>query len=223
LIQKIVFEDTTYSGAHLPSSTIYLRLTALAPDIFNKLIISKRLEQLSPTASTAFSAAIATRMMPIYTLAIPGETSDLESALEQAWDYVLEANKSLPDCQKQLDVTMNLIQRVPTKAGKFKLYAEDSIAAVAYTLRTIVFSNPEEAIWTAQRMFETVTRHLQEKNSYSLQGSELIEKIISEPLMQAEFARQFEDLDELKKWNLENGLAIKKRARASQVLPNDLC
>ncbi len=161
-------------------------------------------------------------MLPTYELAVNGQSKKLHAALKCAWDFILTPERTVADCQKQLNITMGIIQSEPKEAGALKLYAEDPIAAVAYALRAIISENPEEPTWAAQRMFETVGRYIEAKERFPLSGPELVMEIAKQPLMQAEFSRQFEDLDELHDWSLETGMRVKARAEANPALPNRL-
>lgn len=97
------------------------------------------------------------------------------------------------------------------------MYAEDPIAAVAYTFRAINSENPEEPTWAAQRMFETIARYIRATMQFPLKGPELVSEIVKQPLMQAEFSRQFQDLDELINWTPEVGLLVKKGPKRIQL------
>lgn len=160
--------------------------------------------------------------MPVYDLAVPEENGSLKTALDCAWESILTGDQSVENCEKQLEITMELIHTIPPKAGSFKLYAEDPIAAVAYTLRTIISDNPEEPTWAAQRMFETVTRYIGTQEQFALKGPDLVKELIKQPLMQAEFSRQFEDLEQLIECTVETGRKVRTRAEENSALPNAL-
>lgn len=68
-------------------------------------------------------------------------------------------------------------------------------------------------------MFELVSRNLRSKGAFLQKGPELVKELVSQPLMQTEFSRQFEDLDELEHWSLEAGIRVRKRAEENQALP----
>lgn len=190
-------------------------------DAFNKKVLLERLQKLQPPARAAFAAAIATRMLTTHHQAISGESKQLSTALECAWEFIMTQRRPIADCRNQLDILIREIQKGSENANKLWLYEEDRIAAVAYTLRAIISEEPEEPTWAAQRMFETVGRYLRSKKQFSEKGPELLKEIHNEPLMQTEFSRQFEDLDGLKEWSLEAGLRVRKRAEENHALPSD--
>jgi hypothetical protein len=121
------------------------------------------------------------------------------------------------ELQQNIDLSMELIPQeddgpwIPEQA-----WAEDAAAAVVYALRCRQNGKSQESAWAALRAYDALDHFVttQEDIDPSTAGAE--ERIISNPLIQAEFMRQQRDLRELVAVDPqdESTLAQKIRQRA---------
>lgn len=192
--------------------------------------LSLKLTSMTPGALTTFAAAVATRLLPAYeslcNRANIGGIEELKAALEYVWKTVIAGSPRMDECDVHLERVMELIDTSSSYDSKFKLYAEDAAAAVAYTLRSIRDPKPDEAIWAAQRIYESLSRYVRAKeNIHPIKGQpgiDFVKQISSFPIMQAEFSRQDADLNDLAGNPTESVIQlIKVRAESSPALPDD--
>jgi uncharacterized coiled-coil protein SlyX len=111
-------------------------------DPFNKRLLLQRLQKLQPSARAAFAAAISTRMISALQVGALTDPKLAIDALNCAWEFLLTEKQTVADCQNHLDILMNLLQELPDDASELHPDEEDSIAAVAYSLRSIISGNP---------------------------------------------------------------------------------
>jgi len=78
-----------------------------------------------------------------------------------------------------------------------KDYAEDAVAAAAYALRCRENGSSQEAAWASRRAYEALDSYVIERNDPDLQTDQGETQVLTDPLVQAELARQHRDLDEL--------------------------
>ncbi len=190
---------------------------------FHKPLITKKLEALHPMARVAFIAAGATRLLPTF-VSIRKDSSKakiLEDGLSVAWTAVLGHSSEVDVYAQELAKVMEVLESEPT-SDPYHNYTEDAAAAVAYTLRALINNGLDEPTEGMQHIWESMYRHVKAKEKLSLRGPALVNEINKSPLIQAEFSRQFRDLDELANWNQFTGELIKKRAEEERVLPEDV-
>ena len=71
-------------------------------------------------------------------------------------------------------------------------YAEDAIAALAYAVGSLEKRDPTEAAWAAQRAYESADHYVINHLHVDTERA-----VLAHPIVQAELARQRQDLDEL--------------------------
>ncbi|MBX9572605.1 MAG: YjaG family protein [Candidatus Obscuribacterales bacterium] len=202
-------------------------------DPFNKEMLLEKMQTMSVMARVAFASSCATRLFPTYEciqeLDGTGDTVGLRAALNFSWNSVLANSYSEIDCKNQLQVVGKLVDASYTSENTFRLYAQDTTAIVAYSLRALDSGGVQEPVWAAQRIYEAVGRFivtsqkLSLKGPKGLKGQELASLINNHPLMQLEFSRQFRDIEELSKGHTAEAIEIMmNRSEAEPALPFDL-
>jgi uncharacterized protein YjaG (DUF416 family) len=159
--------------------------------------VIRKLDELDPSAKTAFAAACAERQMPGY-IAFSNQTGRgdpdaLIAILEDIWQDVLGNKMPEDELQKNLNRCLTLIpheDEVPWLNEQ--AYAEDAASAVAYALRTRSTGDSHEAAYAARTAYEALDHH-----TINRLGIEDNERVLEHPVVQAELERQHRDLDEL--------------------------
>jgi uncharacterized protein YjaG (DUF416 family) len=191
---------------------------------FNRNELLVKLDKLPSIARVTFAAAVASRLLPIYFVAWRREDNGtgvtLQSALSYVWTQVLEDTKSSPAQTQHLRQQLETLICGIAEKTRLEQYAIDAASGVAYAVRALEVGNVDEPLWAVQTIWEAIGRYVISANDIQLTGPALASVINNDALMQAEFTRQFRDLEELKSWESENTIAkIKSRAESEPALP----
>ncbi len=81
--------------------------------------------------------------------------------------------------------------------GTESAYAEDACVAVVYALECRRSGDSQEAMWSAERATSTLDTFVINRDNVNLNALGAERRILADPLIQAELARQLRDLDEL--------------------------
>lgn len=123
---------------------------------YDEASLKARLGRLDRSQKTAFSAACAEYLWPLflrYTEATGnGDVAALETILDGVWQAALDEEvNSLAEAQQVAE------DMVPTDEGVWSFemgYGQNAIAAVAYAVRTWLTADPQEAAWAARQVYE---------------------------------------------------------------------
>jgi uncharacterized protein YjaG (DUF416 family) len=178
-----------------------------------EMLLLEMLTKLPVAARTVFAALCAERMLRGFqacALTAQGERYvQLSGALNRLWqDLTKKAPYRLGELNAQLRMVMSLIPDENTQpwTADFPV-AEDSASAVAYALRCKQAGDPREAAWSALRARNGVQAIADMNNHSANQSRELLEE---------EWVRQFQYLEELSTTSLSPELLSRLRARAQR-------
>jgi hypothetical protein len=123
---------------------------------YSEAAIKVRLSRLDRFARTAFAAACAERLWPLFerfhSATGEGDANALGSALDTAWSAALgEPVGDVSELQNTVEAM------VPTDSHEWVHemgYGQNAIAAVAYSLRAWASDDPQEAVWGARQVYE---------------------------------------------------------------------
>jgi hypothetical protein len=176
----------------------------------------KALDLLPKLLRTAFAALCAQRLLPAYLAYAehiePESRTDVASVLDRLWSDLEGDKVSLQEIQENLDACLALLRGEDEgEWSRQRSQGEDGITAVAYALRTRLSGESQEAAWAARCVYEALDQFVINEEGIDISKSGAEERIIANPLIQGEFARQRQDLDDLMK------LAVQPRWRDSLV------
>lgn len=169
---------------------------------FNDKALKTELDRIAVPLRVAFAAAVAERLLPAYVTYSRktgrGDPHLLTEILERLWRDIDGIKMTPEELQRNIDLSTELIPQedeepwIPDQA-----WAEDAAAAVLFALSARQNGKSQESVWAARRAYDALDHFVttQEDIDYSDVGAE--ERIISNPLVQAEFLRQQRDLREL--------------------------
>lgn len=169
---------------------------------YNEELLKEELNRMAVPLRVIFAAAVAERLLPAYVTFSHktgrGNPHLLTEILERLWRDIDGIKMDLEELQRNIDLSMELIPQedeepwIPDQA-----WAEDAAVAVVYALCTRQNGKSQDAAWAARRAYDALDDFIttQEDIDPSTAGAE--ERIISNPLIQAEFMRQQRDLREL--------------------------
>jgi uncharacterized protein YjaG (DUF416 family) len=178
---------------------------------FDERSLTNGLDHIPPPLRVIFAATIAERLLPAYEnfsretgRGHPGMLADI---VERLWRDIKGTPMDAPELQESINLSMSLIPReddipwIPEQA-----WAEDAAAATTYALRCRQNGDPKEAAWAARRAYEALDHFVQASASSDTITVADEERVLSNPLIQAELMRQRRDLRELKAKS-EHGVA----------------
>ncbi len=167
---------------------------------FSEVGLKERLSALPSRRMVAFSASCAERLLPTYkryaakASLSEGEREIFGSALDLVWRLVLGETVGERELESREQACLDAI---PSEDEAWELdepYAEDSGAAVTFSIRAWRSSDPQEAVWAARRVYEALDSFVRQSGG----GSDADElTTLSHPLIQRELERQAHDLGQL--------------------------
>jgi uncharacterized protein YjaG (DUF416 family) len=167
--------------------------------------VLSRLQKLPNRLRVAFAAACAERQLPSYLsfsrATLQGNPDALARALGGLWNE-LEGEPRLDTRVRQdLDTCMSLLpddDGTDPSVGHTVVYcAEDAVSAIAYAISTRLDGDPQQAAWAAYTAYTALDEYVQDLLGIESFDAGEEERIVSHPLVQAEFKRQRADLSQL--------------------------
>lgn len=124
--------------------------------VYDEHALLVRLEPLDRWAKTAFAAACAQRLFPLYERYVRSagrlaSAQILADILSTAWDIAAGRVVNLQPLQAEAE------SMVPAEDGNWVLesgYGQNAAAAVAYAIRTWLSDDPQEAAWAARQIYD---------------------------------------------------------------------
>ena len=193
---------------------------------YNEELLKKELNRMAVPLRVVFAAAVAERLLPAYVTFSQktgrGNPHLLTEILERLWRDIDGIKMDPEELQRNIDLSMELIPQDDEEPWiPDQTWAEDAAVAVVYALCTRQNGRSQDSVWAARRAYDALDHFVttQEDIDPSTAGAE--ERIISNPLIQAEFMRQQRDLRELVAVDRqdESTLAqkIRQRAKADSI------
>jgi uncharacterized protein YjaG (DUF416 family) len=188
---------------------------------YDEPALIRDLTRVLSNARVGFAAACAERLFPAYAdFCAAGGRGDgvaLRGVLERLWRHLLGEEMGKEQLRSELSRCMALLPgdddgpRVNERAG-----AGDAAAAVAYALRALETSDPQEAAWAARRAYEAADRFVIDRLDVRLDAAGEA-RVMAHPVVQAEISRQLRDLRELLEAQVASiELVVRLRDRARE-------
>ena len=199
---------------------------------FDEAKLIAALGQLSARRRSLFAALVATRLsgaFEIYARDAGAPLDGIRAASDHLWRQVeSELSSNAVETEGQIEAVLALISDEDSSAA-YGAQAEDAAAALAYALRSVMDPNPQEAAWTARRAYECVDNLVISRESVEI-GGPAEERIVQDPLIQSELARQREDLETATLSALDPAILVRHREDCTrwgmnffgEVMRNDL-
>ncbi len=192
---------------------------------FNEIELLQKIERLPKQLRVAFAAACAQRMMIAYakfsTLTGRGNPEALSKILSRLWNDLAENVMSVVEIDKAIGTCMDFIPKDEDSPGVMEEFAaEGATSALAYAFRCRRSGAAQEAAWAAQCAYNALDQYAISDENLDLNAAGAEDHVLSDPLIQAELARQKRDLDELlhKAVTLEE-LQRRSEKEATEFLP----
>jgi len=169
---------------------------------FEQADLLHKVQQLAEPLRAAFAAACAQRQQTAYArffkLSGRGNPEALSKILGALWNDL--AGNKLPDRELDRMIAASLKLVPNEKEGQWVIEeycAEDAATAVAYALRCRRRGSAQDAVWAAERAHASLDQYVSYQENRDTNRPRWQERALSHPLIQAEFARQQRDLNEL--------------------------
>ncbi len=128
---------------------------------YDQAALKARLERLPETARVAFAACCSMRLVPLYerycVTAGRGTPHVLRKALGAAWSWVKGDRDILTSCDTWIERLTALLPGEDDAGVPPGAWAEDALASVIYTLRSIVDPCAQNAVWAAERVINAAS------------------------------------------------------------------
>lgn len=168
---------------------------------FDEREIQQRLGSLDLSLRLAFALACAERLHPTYVRYCSvtgwGDMPGMRDLLDRLWREVSEKEMSDSEQKQVLQECMSLFpgEQEPTRPESGP--TEDAVGALAYAIRCLGTSDPQEAVWAARRGYEAVDGFVVARNRINISEPDSEHLILSDALIQRELSRQARDLAEI--------------------------
>jgi uncharacterized protein YjaG (DUF416 family) len=167
---------------------------------YDRSALTERLAMIPERLRVLFAAAVAERLFPhaegFFHGRDPEGLDRLRDALDLLWRYGGESRVGAEDRGAALSACETSIRSAADEGTDDALFAENAAAAIAYGLRAMGTSDPQEPGWAAQRAYDTVDHFvLMEEADRGVEWSE--EQILAHAVVQRELQRQRDDVGAL--------------------------
>lgn len=184
---------------------------------FDQAELTSKLEQLPPTLRVIFAASCAERSLPAYItssgLTGRGDPDMITRILMRLWKDVAGEQMTESEVEANINSCMTLIPQDYHEPWYVEqACAEDAGTAVIYALTCRQNGSSQEAMWSAQCSSEAVGYFATNREQIDLRPG-AASRVFSHPLIQAELARQFRDIDELLRVTSEDVRQVAARFR----------
>lgn len=188
---------------------------------FNRTDLIKKLDRLPMSRRLIFAATCAERLLPTYftawDLTGKGDPEMLVRSLVRLWDDIAGEPMTESEVQANISSCTNLIPYDYHEPWFVEqATAEDASVALVYALTCRQSGDSQDAMWSAERAYNALDHFVINRDNVNLNALGAERRILADPLLQAELARQHRDIDELLGAASENvkQVAAKFRERA---------
>jgi hypothetical protein len=197
---------------------------------FQEHVLKQELDRVPPRSRAAFAACCAQRTSAICRrfLVQSGSndrTSVFDSAIDYAWNHILDTPHAATTDQMLASVMALIPDQDAPGWTPLTAYAEDGLSSLAYCLRCLKSGESQEAVWAAGRPYEALDYFVTVRDNISPDGQASEARILGDPVIQAELARQARDIAELSAIGDSLGRPLldelRRRSESEQVISSD--
>ncbi len=182
---------------------------------YDEADINARLAKLDRFHRTAFAAACAERLWPLferYARATgEGDVEALRSILDMAWSAAQGVEV------EEMAGAQAAAAMVPAEGGEWVFemgYGQNAAAAVAYALRARQTDDPQEAVWSARQLYEAADYAAQRAlPDLDLNAPGVERALFQSPAVQSALAALSADLIDIESSEGHDWVLLRERAR----------
>lgn len=194
---------------------------------FDEPALVLRLSRLSARGLVAFASGCAARLAPAYEVlqrALRGPAPDLVAkSLEHLWNFASHGTQS--DWASMADRLIDLIPDEDSGPSFAHAVIDDALAATAYAARAAREHHPQDAAWSARRLYDAVDRFAMRRLGATSLTVAIEAQLLRNEFVQAELKRQARDLLILESATSDTVAAaideVRSAAAAVSALPLD--
>lgn len=169
---------------------------------FDEEEMSRTLKRLPESLRTAFATAAVERLSLAYTKAqsVGRSSAAIFGALiDRLWRDLQGEQMNEKELQEALETCSRLISDNQSSGSwqNEKDAADDAVTALCYAFRARQTGSVQEAIWAARRVYEALDNFVLNRAGIDTTVSMVEHFVLADPLIQAELARQRDDLQAL--------------------------
>ena len=169
---------------------------------FSRIDLVKSLDRLPIPRRLIFAATCAERLLPAYFTAWDltgnGDPEVLARSLVRLWEDIAGEPMTESEVQAIINACMDLVpQDYHEPWFVEQASAEDASVALTYALTCRQSGDSQDAMWSAERAYNALDHFVVNRDNVDLNALGAEGRIVSDPLIQAELARQRRDVDEL--------------------------
>lgn len=184
---------------------------------FDQVELLRKIERLPKQLRAGFAAACAQRQQLAYSKFFKrtgrGNPQALSKILTSLWIDLAGNPMSDTELDKMIAASLKLVPDENEGSWVIEEYcAEDAATAVAYALRCRRGGSAQDAVWAAARAHASLDQYIIDQENIDTDSAGWENRVLSHPSIQAEFARQERDLDEL----LRNAVTLDELRQRSE-------
>jgi len=165
---------------------------------FDEASLLKQLTHLPAVSRLVLALCCTTRQSGAYEhfaeRFAPETQSYVKGIIVQLWDMVVGDEFDKTDWEVVLEKVMELLPEEQEQWEPFLVYAEHAISSLAYTIRCLLKSEAQEAVWAARRAYEAADQAAIRDLGVQTGSADSEARILAHPIVQRELQRQERDL-----------------------------
>lgn len=186
---------------------------------YDEPTLVRRLGKLSFAAQCTFAACCAQRLSPAYPIfarALDGKSPNaLNEALSSIWAGILPPIERA--AFQRLEKQILSLHPTDEEYSRVSPYAEDAVCAAAYTVRTALMNDAQQAAYAARCAFNATDTLINDAVDFDWNSPGVEDRMLACSVVQRELARQERDLAELEALGeLKESDVQRFRARAAR-------
>ncbi len=186
---------------------------------FDESMTAARLKSYDEYFCAAFALACTTRLFNCV-IPLPAFYGPVETIICSGWIDCIDRIYDPVRWQRDLKAVMDLIELDPNESSFVAVILEDLLAATAYFLRFLLYTDIQEAVWSARRAHELADQAAIVMLEQDGRGFPPEAIIGAHTIVQTELLRQAVDVEDLARGCIE---AVRDRAlRESCLTPEQL-
>lgn len=189
---------------------------------YDEEALGAQLSELEPWQRSAFTLACAQRLLPLYqkycAVSGRGDTSFAEQTLDALWRSLQGESISNEQLRQMISRGEELVPNGDeVDVSVWHWFAMDAMAALIYAVQIQQVDDAEKGVWAARHSCDVIMFYLRRRDHLKIRTSDDQKALETDPAIQAELARQQQDLITLSEVDERADALEAVRVRAQQT------
>lgn len=190
---------------------------------YDEEALGAELSELKPWQRSAYTLACAQRLLPLYqryhTITGLGDASFAEQTLGALWRSLQGESISNGQFTRMISRAEELVPKGDeVDVSVWHWFAMNSMAALIYAIQIQQVDDVEKGVWAARHSSDAIMFYLRRRDHLKIRTSEDQKALETDPAVQAELARQQQDLTTLSGGERARAVeAVRTRALQAQL------